>query len=170
MASGPKKITRGYDPQASVTRTLCPGSISYYHRQNGEQSYPVPKIYIKTPSHHHGSTSPHCFTLDLATASKAVGQGSRLHHLLMLYCTRWSFHVPCCKPNHPTSLLPQVPSFNAIPHRTDCCQATLDVVVRCKQPNVNHATTLGRHLERVASACARLHSSCLPCYRIAYTG
>ena len=39
-----------------------------------------------------------------------------------------------CKPNCPMKPMPQAPSFDAVPHRTDSCQTTPAAAVRCKQP------------------------------------
>ena len=49
-----------------------------------------------------------------------------------------------CKPSCPMTLVPQAPSFDAIPRRTDDCQAMPAAAVRCKQPKTNaHTTTPG---------------------------
>jgi len=49
-----------------------------------------------------------------------------------------------CKPSCPMTLVPQAPSFDAVPRRTDDCQAMPAAAVRCKQPKTNaHTTTPG---------------------------
>ena len=94
----------------------------------------------------------------LATAATAARQEIRLRRLPTLYRSGWP--QPCrairCKPSCPTKPVPQAQSFNAFPHRTDCCEATPAVAVRCKQTTGHEATTPSRHQDnnhlRVGSA------------------
>ena len=86
----------------------------------------------------------------LATTARVASQRSRLCHLLMLYCTKWPSQAkqPAavrCKPSRPTMPVPQAPSSDAVPHRTDSRQAMPAAVVRCTQPTNNHVPTPGRH-------------------------
>ena len=67
-----------------------------------------------------------------------------------------------CKPSRPMMPMPQAPSFDAVPRRTNGCQATLAAAVRCKQQQpTEHLNTESQTASNSPRNATKFHNNIL---------
>ena len=122
-------------PQYSMSRIR-----SLSRHQDDEWCCPVFQDPIKQSSRARRMTASRCATH--ATASAVILASQVVACAIFRRCTTPELPSKAeqpaavrCKPSYPTMMVPQAPPSDAVPRRTDNCQAMSTTAVRCKQPD-----------------------------------